>query len=265
MMMVVALTGTAHAQTAAEQKGTPTYVYERQLAQEASWSLSADYNSSAHRGGAWGYGAQFACPLGRKWEAILHGRLFPNAENSSHDEEVLWQIAARLEYQVWTSSTNITPAARTKDEPDDPSEGDSEILLFVGVAGPSLVSQSGVDLEAGVFSNFSLADDLTLFLTLGANYTTVSLYYTRDAFAFGDVELAYDTGWLPNQSDTWFISLYAESGEIRGQGEFVQASGGVRFSLHQGVDIELRVGTEIGSPYYKREDLFLQAGVTIGF
>ena len=244
-------------------------VYERQMSpEEASGVISIDYNSAAHRGGSWEYGAHFAYPFTESLSASVFGRVFPNAENDFHEDKLFWQTGLRLELVLWSSGDSSSPSV-TVPAGQKPSVcetcGDAGISLFGGVAGPSLVSQQGVDLEVGLQGYFPLSNRLDMYATLGTTYTTVPLDHTRDAFAFADVELDYGTRWLPNESDSLFVSCYFETGEIRDEGVFVQVSAGIRFSIGWGFDIEARVGTEVESPYDEKEDVFVQTGISYDF
>ncbi|MBL9146444.1 MAG: hypothetical protein JNM99_22380 [Verrucomicrobiaceae bacterium] len=263
----IAAQTTAANGTADARKGVS--VYERQTSpEEPSGVISIDYNSAAHRGGSWEYGAHFAYPFTESFSASVFGRVFPHGENDFHEDKVFWQTGLRLEMVLW-SSGGASAAPVTVPAGQKPSVcescGDAAISLFGGVAGPSLVSQQGVDLEAGLQGYFPLSERLDMFATVGTTYTTVPLDHTRDAFAFADVELDYGTRWLPNESDSLFVSCYFETGEIRDEGVFVQVSAGIRFSIGWGFDIEARVGTEIESPYDEKEDVFVQTGISYDF
>ena len=193
--VMVGLAGPVIAQLATEtgssidtvRKGVS--VYERQMSpEEASGVISIDYNSAAHRGGSWEYGAHFAYPFSERLSASVFGRVFPDAENDFHEDKVFWQTGFRLERVLWNSSAAAPSLTTAAGQKPPVCEGcrDSGISIFAGVAGPSLVSQQGVDIEVGLQGYFSLTDRLDLFTTLGTTYTTVPLDHTRDAFAFAD-------------------------------------------------------------------------------
>lgn len=256
---------------------------------EPTWIFDVGFNSSTPRGGKLDYSLEYRRELGKRWSAAIFASLRPefvrdfhgdhlhpdtfaailrdaeeHGENPDHFDDHLhdhtarthYQFGLRLQYDVWRAALG---------EDGDDSQV-SHIVAFGSIAGPSLVSQQGVDLDIGIGGEFWLADDLYLEVETSLQYTSDPLdHHSRSRYASLGAELGYITGWLPNETDRWFINLNADSGDVVDEGIYSQLSVGVGFSLCESVDAVIQVGTDLHSPYEQKSSSFLHTGFSFSF
>jgi hypothetical protein len=233
------------------------------IAEDIGLRMDVTYNSAARRGGSWAFAAQCRKELADDWALSVFGQVFPNASNtyseldcgcggsrpketSYNEEDTVWQAGIRLEWTIWENDQAAT-------------------ILFSEVAGPGLVSQRGMEFLTGLQATFELTESLSLHGSIGGAVSTATLDQTRNAYAMGNMELDYTTSWLPNDSDRWFVGSYAESGDIIGEGAYVLFYGGFAFAPCNRIELEVRGGTELASPYDERAELFVQVGISLSF
>jgi hypothetical protein len=226
-------------------------------------SLNATYDTAPHRGGRWEFGGEYHRDFAG-WGVTAFGRLYPDAKSrysaldcGCGDDEEPMESHFEKKYTAWQLGLHVQKAFW------HPAGG--EVSVFAEVAGPGIVANRGMDLQTGLMARWELSEPLCLYTMVGGNYSTARLEKTREAYAFADAEADYTTGWLPNKSDHWFLGIYVESGEIKEEGAFVEVSGGFGFAIANGVDVDMRIGTELASPYDEREDITFQAGMTWTF
>ena len=209
------------------------------------WETSVDYDSSRFRTSAFSYGIEAEWGTPKFWASLS---LDTYTDFKSH-----WDV----KYDLYSTLSLGAPIHRDKKKR-------FFINVSLDVDGPSLLAERGLDLTPEINLAKGLTKDWWVGGALSAVLSTAPDEGNRAGYGSLTLWVTWLCKWLPNESDSIGLSMWAATNEVPGSDNALFFGLDYDFDISAQLGLNLGIGTDVSSPW-ERQGVYATALITWRF
>ncbi len=206
------------------------YVPDFEVREGANFTLDLDYDGSRYRTSALRFGLEAEWGDDNRWLSL--------GLDSYTDLKHRWQASE----DIYGSIQGGWALHR-----------DNEARWYVNttltIDAPSVLSERGLDLTSELNTAYGITDDWWIGGALGGVFATAPEEGNRLGYGYATFWIVYLTGWLPNESDSLALNIWAATNEIPDDDKSLFLTLEYEFDVNDALDGVLGIGTDPISPW----------------